>query len=74
MASVNASAKPASSGELPEVMTVAVAASWLGVDVKTIYTAIEEGRFPARRIGRRRIVILRDALIEWMKTGEGSDN
>lgn len=55
---------------LPPVLSVAEAASFLGVNTKTVYVAISEGQLPARRIGRRRVVILRDALLRWLASEE----
>jgi excisionase family DNA binding protein len=56
--------------ELPTVLTVQEAAKFLRLNVKTIYEAIEAGTFPARRIGRR-IVIHRDALLDWLSCKDG---
>ncbi len=53
---------------LATVITVQQAAEFLGVDVKTVYTAIRDGDFPAGKLGRRRVVILRDALLEWLRS------
>ncbi len=54
---------------LPVVMTVGEAAEFLGVNAKTLYDAIRAGGVPARRIGRR-VVILRDSLVSWLKSQE----
>jgi len=54
----------------PEVLTVDEAAAFLRVDRKTVYTAVAEGQLPGRRVGRRRIVILRDQLLAWLRSNE----
>jgi excisionase family DNA binding protein len=51
---------------LPMVLTVEEAAEFLRVNVKTLYSSINDGEFPGRKIGRR-IVIFRDSLIRWFK-------
>ena len=53
---------------LPPVITVEQAAEFLGVDVKTVYSAIRAGDLPAGKLGRRRVLILRDALLEWLRS------
>lgn len=60
----NAQAAPA----VPEVMTVADAARFLGVNRKTVYDSIAIGDLPARRVGRgrRRLVLGREALLSWL--------
>lgn len=55
---------------LPSVLNVAQAAEFLGVDDKTIYAALNAGRMPGRRLNKRRWVILRDALLEWLRSQE----
>ncbi len=55
---------------LSPVLSVAEVAAFLGVNAKTVYVAISEGQLPARRIGRRRVVILRDALLRWLASEE----
>jgi excisionase family DNA binding protein len=57
---------------LPAVLSVDQAAKFLNVDRKTVYEAIASGGIPARRIGRRRIVILRDVLLDWLGQGRVS--
>ena len=52
---------------LPAVLTVEEAAEFLRLNVKTLYSAIDLGTFPARKFGKR-IVILRDALLDWMRS------
>jgi len=47
-------------------MEVSQAAGFIGVNSKTLYAAIRGGAVPARRVGGR-IVILRDALIDWLR-------
>ena len=50
----------------PDVLTVDELAELLRVNRKTVYNAINEGSLPARRIGSRKIRVLKSALIEWM--------
>lgn len=52
---------------LPNVMSVDDAASFLGVNKKTVYAALREKQIPSLRIGRR-IVVLTDALITSMSS------
>jgi len=52
---------------LPVVLTVEEAAEFLRLNVKTLYAAIDMGTVPARKFGKR-IVILRDALLDWMRS------
>ena len=51
---------------LPRIMTVEEAAEFLRVNVKTLYQAVESKAVPALKIGKR-IVILRDALLETLR-------
>lgn len=44
----------------------------LGVNRKVVYEAVKRGQIPARRIGARRIVILKRALLEWLEQGRVS--
>jgi len=48
---------------LPPVLDVTQAAKFLGLNAKTLYEAIGRGELPGKRIGKRRIVILRDVLL-----------
>ena len=52
---------------LPRVMTVEEAAEFLRVNVKTLYAAVESKAVPAIKIGKR-VVILRDALLDSMRS------
>ncbi|MCC7383935.1 MAG: helix-turn-helix domain-containing protein [Deltaproteobacteria bacterium] len=54
--------------ELSEVLTVAEVATVLRVDRKTIYEAIRRKQLPAKRVGRRRLVVSRDALVAWLRS------
>ena len=51
------------------VFTVDEAALLLGVNRKVVYEAVRSGQIPARRIGKRRIVIVRAALLDWLSQG-----
>lgn len=62
---------PETSG-LPAVLDVAAASAFLGVNRKTIYAAITAGDLPARRVGKRRLVILRHVLLAWLSQGRVS--
>ena len=57
---------------LPAVLDVAAASAFLGVNRKTIYAAITSGDLPARRVGKRRLVILRHVLLAWLSQGRVS--
>ncbi len=52
--------------ELPAVLTVREVASFLRVDVKGVYAAIKQGQLPAKRVGKR-IIVLREALLGWLQ-------
>ena len=52
---------------LPVVMTIDEAAEFLRMNRKTVYAAIAAGEIPGSRIGKR-VVILRDALLSWMRS------
>jgi excisionase family DNA binding protein len=54
---------------LPEVMTADEVANFLRCNVKTVYEAAQQKNLPARRVGRR-LVILRDALLAWLWSNE----
>jgi len=54
---------------LPRVLTVEEAAEFLRVNVKTLYTAVETKTVPALKVGKR-IVILRDALLDALRLGK----
>lgn len=51
---------------LPPVLDVPTAAAFLGVNRKTLYEAVASGNLPARRVGKRRLVILRHVLLGWL--------
>ena len=51
---------------LPPVLTVDEAAEFLRVSAKTVYAAVKAKELPGRRVGKR-VVFLRDALLEWMQ-------
>ena len=52
---------------LEPVISVDEAALFLRVNSKTLREAIRAGEVPARRVGRR-VVIFRDALLDWLKS------
>ena len=52
---------------LPIVLTVQEAAAFLRVNVKTLYAAIDAGDVPGKKVGPRRVVVLRDALLQWLR-------
>ncbi len=52
-----------------DVMSVDQAAKYLGVSTKTLYEYAAQGAIPHRRLGRR-ILLSRQALLEWLKEGE----
>jgi excisionase family DNA binding protein len=54
---------------LPPILNAEQAAGFLGVNVKTLYKAVANGEMPGRKIGNR-TVILRDALLDWLRTQE----
>jgi len=54
---------------LPPVLTVVEAARFLRLNVKTVYDAIAAHEMPGRKI-RGRTLILRDAMLEWMRFPE----
>lgn len=54
------------------VLSVREVARMLRVNVKVVYDAIRRGEIPARRIGRRRIVIPKTQLLEWLAQGRVS--
>ena len=55
---------------LEPVLSVHDAAAFLGVNPKTVYEAIDRGELPARRVGKRRLVILRHVLLGWLSSQE----
>lgn len=54
---------------LRPVLTAEEVASFLRMDRKSVYSAIADGCFPARKVGRR-VVVLRDALLGWLRSKE----
>ena len=54
---------------LPPIITAEEAAEFLRVNVKTVYAAIQQGQLPGRRVGKR-LVIFRDALLQWLQSTE----
>ena len=53
---------------LAPILTVEEAARFLRVNVKTVYTAINQGLIPAKKISDNRIVIVRDKLLRWLES------
>lgn len=54
---------------LPAVLTVEETAAFLRLNPKTVHAAIAAGELPGRKVGRRTLV-LRDALLHWLKLEE----
>ncbi len=54
---------------LPPVLTVDEVAEFLRLNRKTVFASIAAGKMPGRKVGRR-IVVLRDALLQWMRSNE----
>ena len=54
---------------LPPILTADQVADFLGVHKVTVYEAIKGRQFPGRRVGRR-VVILRDALLDWLRSND----
>ena len=52
---------------LPKTLTVEEAAEFLRINVKTLYAAVDSNEVPALKIGKR-IVILRDALLDCLRS------
>ena len=52
---------------LPPVLTVDEVAAFLRLNRKTVFAAIAAKEMPGRRVGRR-VVVLRDALLDWMRS------
>jgi excisionase family DNA binding protein len=61
-------ARPTSWSALPLVLTVDLVAEVLGLDRKTVYSAIQRGELPGTRVGGR-IIIDRDSLVECLRQG-----
>jgi len=60
--------------DLPPILTVKELADVLRVNPKTLYEAIDDGQIPGvQRIGRR-IVIVRDVVVDWLCGGRGSSS
>lgn len=62
------------SPEVPVVLSAQEAADLLRVDKKTVYEAIRLSGLPARRVGKRRLVIPRAALLRWLEQGRVSSS
>jgi len=54
---------------LPPVLTAEEVASFLRLNVKTVYQAFTDGQLPGRRVGKR-VLFLRDALLVWLGSTE----
>ena len=52
--------------DLAPILSVGEAASFLRLNRKTVYDAVAAREMPGRRI-RNRVVIPRDALLEWLQ-------
>src|ERR1700733_1751082 len=53
-----------------DIFTVAEAAAFLRLNMKTLYKLIDEGRVPHVRIGERRIRLRRSSLVAWLASQE----
>jgi len=53
--------------ELPEFLSVKELASYLRLNIKTVYQAINKGEIPAKKIGRT-IRVHRDTIIAWFSS------
>ncbi len=54
---------------LPPILNAEEAAAFLGLNVKTVYKGVVAGEMPGRKV-RHRTIILRDALLDWLRTQE----
>ena len=45
-------------------------AGTLGISDKTVRRLIQEGRIPAVRIGSRRLLVPRSAILRWLESGD----
>lgn len=52
--------------DLPPALSVKEAAKALGVSRRVAYHLTRKNDFPSIRLGEKRIIILRDKLIEWL--------
>jgi len=52
---------------LPQILTVDETAIFLRMNVKTVYAAVSAGEMPGRKV-RQSTIILRDALLQWLRT------
>lgn len=55
--------------DLPMIMTAKETAEFLRLDVKTVRESAAQGQLPARKVGRR-LVIYRDALLDWLRSSD----
>lgn len=56
---------------LPSILTVQEVADYLRIPVSSVYRLAQEGRIPARKVGRR-LRFHRDAIDRWL--GESIDS
>lgn len=54
------------------VMTVNEAAAALGISRNVAYTLVREGKLPAIRLGAKRLVIPREALVRFLAAASSS--
>lgn len=52
----------------PVLLTVREAAKVLRISADLAYSLVRAGALPALRLGERRVVIPRDALLRWIET------
>ena len=50
---------------LSPILTVKEVADFLNLNVKTVYSAVENNDIPCRRIGKR-VVFFRETLLKWL--------
>ena len=67
-------AAPVSAVDFPPVLTAAMAAELLQVNVEYLRRMVREGRIPCHRFpGGRELRFLRDELLAWLATLPGDD-
>lgn len=54
-----------------EVLTRKEASDFLKVPIRTVDFLVATGQIPFSRLGRRRVIFLRDRLLEYLRDREG---